>query len=272
MSLIKAIFAASRPETDDAQAQADALSTIRSLLATEVLTPEDLATADVYDLSEAIRAKGAAVCIFTRDDLDGRFVGTPAQAVTWLADNSRRIGDRMSEQGNEVIDTLLQGDGLYREVEDDLVEGQRSFYESERGGYWYVDEVQGGERYTIAKYLTEDQARTLNDRHAEALNGVEGVEIDAMWVIVDSALDPVGAYDSYQEAFNGASIASVPYAMLPPLAERIKQAKAANYTVNERAPGQWLFNDPDGNDDDSLAAPYDSADAAWAAAFIDLNY
>ena len=41
-------------------------------------------------------------------------------------------------------------------------EGERTAFQSERGGYWYVDEVQGGERYTIAKHLSEDQARIPN--------------------------------------------------------------------------------------------------------------
>lgn len=44
-------------------------------------------------------------------------------------------------------------------------------------------------------------------------------------------------------------------------------AKGAGYTVNERAPGVWVFNDPDGNDDD---ATHDSEGDAWDAAAADL--
>lgn len=246
MSLLKAIHACTT------------LAAVQDLLATQVLTVEDLATADVYDLSEAIRSKGAAVCIFTRDDLDGRYDGEPAAASAWLQTNARRIGDRLAETGNQVIDDLLSGDGVLAPDPDDedeideveaLIygdeghpsrsrtlepgdidalkaagytvnhkgegwvfndpdgnddetafstmttawiaakrdlatrpdaagqsEGERTAFESANGHYWYVDEVQGGERYTIAKYLTEDQAHAI-EGGAEPVDGTEGVVI-----------------------------------------------------------------------------------------------
>ncbi|USN15886.1 hypothetical protein PAPPERLAPAPP_01440 [Brevundimonas phage vB_BpoS-Papperlapapp] len=69
---------------------------------------------------------------------------------------------------------------LYRIGEDDPIltikedrEGERTSLYSERGAYWYVDEVQGGERYTIAKNLTEAQARDVA-AGAQPFDGVTG--------------------------------------------------------------------------------------------------
>lgn len=220
MSLLQAIHAATT------------LAAVKDLLATEVLTSEDLATADVYLLSEAIRSKGAAVCIFTHDDLDDRFDGTPVEAVTWLKDNASRIGDRMSEQGNQVIDDLLAGDGRLKDAEDDeddeidevealiygdtghpsrQTEGARTAFYSERGGYWYVDEVQGGERYTIIRNLSEEDARAVE----------LGADLsDYEWTLKRAGCEDV-PFNSYEEAFavaNGG--AAIPYRIVPPLAER----------------------------------------------------
>lgn len=54
-----------------------------------------------------------------------------------------------------------------------LTEGERTAYFSERGQYWYVDEVQGGERVTIAKNLTQDQANTVQAGQ-QPFDGVTG--------------------------------------------------------------------------------------------------
>lgn len=103
-----------------------------------------------------------------------RFNGASADAIHWLGLNSNRLEDRMSEHGNNALDDLLVDDGVYRDEDyEGDEEGARTAYESERGGYWYVDEVQGGERYTIAKHLTEDEAQAIAEG-AEPFDGETG--------------------------------------------------------------------------------------------------
>ncbi|WP_262029742.1 hypothetical protein [Microvirga sp. Mcv34] len=48
---------------------------------------------------------------------------------------------------------------------------------------------------------------------------------------------------------------------------RAEIAAAHGYTVNEKAPGQFVFNDPDGNDADN--GPWNTATEAWEAAYWD---
>jgi hypothetical protein len=48
---------------------------------------------------------------------------------------------------------------------------------------------------------------------------------------------------------------------------RARIAAAHGYTVNEKAPGQFVFNDPDGNDADN--GPWDTLQDAWDAAYWD---
>ena len=48
---------------------------------------------------------------------------------------------------------------------------------------------------------------------------------------------------------------------------RAEIAAAHGYTINEKAPGQFVFNDPDGNDADN--GPWDTAQEAWDAAYWD---
>ncbi|UTC29102.1 hypothetical protein BAMBUS_00190 [Brevundimonas phage vB_BpoS-Bambus] len=75
------------------------------------------AEVDVYTLTEAIRAAGAVPVVFTTDDLTDRYGGDDPEG--WLRDNARRIEDILSERGNQAIDDLLAGDGLFRSEDDE---------------------------------------------------------------------------------------------------------------------------------------------------------
>jgi hypothetical protein len=48
---------------------------------------------------------------------------------------------------------------------------------------------------------------------------------------------------------------------------RAEIAAAHSYTINEKAPGQFVFNDPDGNDADN--GQWQTAQEAWDAAYWD---
>lgn len=50
---------------------------------------------------------------------------------------------------------------------------------------------------------------------------------------------------------------------------KMLRAHAEGYTVRERAPGAFVFNDPDGNDADN--GPWQTENAAWEAAYADLR-
>jgi hypothetical protein len=50
---------------------------------------------------------------------------------------------------------------------------------------------------------------------------------------------------------------------------RNSRSREAGYTVNEKGPGIFVFNDPHGNDADN--GPWASADDAWAAAYDDID-
>ncbi|UTC28496.1 hypothetical protein GURKE_04940 [Brevundimonas phage vB_BpoS-Gurke] len=55
-------------------------------------------------------------------------------------------------------------------------------------------------------------------------------------------------------------------------AEKVEIARDAGYTVNRKTVGVhvfYVFNDPDGNDDDSADCEYPSAEKAWVAAYED---
>lgn len=71
----------------------------------------------VYDLTETIRAAGAAPTVFTVEDVIDRFDGTAEEAAAWLNDNARRLNDILSERGNAAIDDLLMYDGKLAEEE-----------------------------------------------------------------------------------------------------------------------------------------------------------
>lgn len=121
-----------------------------------------LATFQIHTLAQAIRERASAVVVFSPQDIFERFNGPSGDAIVWMDNNASRLEDRMSEHGNQVLDDLLADDGVYLDEDyEGEDEGARTAYESERGGYWYVDEVQGGERYTIAKHLTEDEAAAI---------------------------------------------------------------------------------------------------------------
>jgi len=55
----------------------------------------------------------------------------------------------------------------------------------------------------------------------------------------------------------------------PSPAEKTQIARDKGYTVNEKAPGQFVFNDPHGNDADN--GPWPTKDEAWEAAYDDLE-
>lgn len=158
MSMLKALHAATT------------LEAVRDILATQVLSVEDLATARESDLSMALSSQGAFASIWSVDDVADRFNGSRKEAAAWFAENSHRLGDILGQRGNDAIDDMLTGDGLSLDGDDDRA-----------------------------------------------------------------------------------------------------QAIEAGYTVNEKAPGQFVFNDPDGNDDDSLTSPYATEAEAWAAAYNDMD-
>ncbi|MPR10139.1 hypothetical protein [Microvirga tunisiensis] len=53
------------------------------------------------------------------------------------------------------------------------------------------------------------------------------------------------------------------------LDEKIEAAKGEGYTVNEKAAGEFVFNDPNGNDADN--GPWPTESKAWAAAYDDME-
>lgn len=123
-----------------------------------------LASYPIHTLAQAIRARDCAVVVFSPEDIFERFDGPTGDATRWMGDNANRLEDRMSEHGNQTLDDLLMYDAVYYDEEGaEAEEGERTAYESARGAYWYVDEVKGGERYTIAKHLTEDEAQAIAD-------------------------------------------------------------------------------------------------------------
>lgn len=84
----------------------------------------------VYDLTEAIRAAGAAPTVFTVEDVADRFDGTDEEAAAWLIDNRRRLDDLLSERGNEAIESLLMYDGkLASDDEDEADEEEAAMRE-----------------------------------------------------------------------------------------------------------------------------------------------
>jgi hypothetical protein len=50
---------------------------------------------------------------------------------------------------------------------------------------------------------------------------------------------------------------------------KMLRAHTAGYTIRERTPGAFVFNDPDGNDADN--GPWQTENAAWEAAYADLK-
>lgn len=78
---------------------------------------ETWAEVDVYDLTSALSDAGCAVTVFTVDDVTDRFGGD--DPATWLRNNRRNIEDILSSRGNEAIDDLLIGDGLYVSEDED---------------------------------------------------------------------------------------------------------------------------------------------------------
>ena len=123
-----------------------------------------LASYPIHTLAQAIRARDCAVVVFSPEDIFERFDGPTGDATRWMGDNANRLEDRMSEHGNQALDDLLMSDAVYYDEEGaEAEEGERTAYESARGAYWYVDEVKGGESFTIAKHLTEDEAQAIAD-------------------------------------------------------------------------------------------------------------
>lgn len=68
---------------------------------------------------------------------------------------------------------VVEAKGILAGLPHIQTEGERTAYFSERGQYWYVDEVQGGERVTIAKNLTQDQANAVQAGQ-QPFDGVTG--------------------------------------------------------------------------------------------------
>lgn len=77
---------------------------------------------EVYTLTSALSDAGCAVTVFTVDDVTDRFAGD--DPAGWLRANRRNIEDILSSRGNEAIDDLLIGDGLYVSEDDDEDEAE----------------------------------------------------------------------------------------------------------------------------------------------------
>lgn len=90
---------------------------------------------DVYVLSDALRAAGAAVTLFTVDDVAERFDGDRDAAADWLVGAERRLGDTLAERGNEALDDLLLADGVFKSADR---------IEAEEAGYTVEDDGKGG--------------------------------------------------------------------------------------------------------------------------------
>lgn len=87
-----------------------------------------------------------------------------------------QYGAFQPDRGVKVFLYTITGDEPILTIDDEdeaLPEGERTTYFSERGQYWYVDEVQGGERVTIAKNLTQDQAASVQAGQ-QPFDGVTG--------------------------------------------------------------------------------------------------
>lgn len=87
-----------------------------------------------------------------------------------------QYGAFQPDRGIKVFLYTITGDEPILTIDDEdeaLPEGERTTYFSERGQYWYVDEVQGGERVTIAKNLTQDQANAVQAGQ-QPFDGVTG--------------------------------------------------------------------------------------------------
>ncbi|USN14377.1 hypothetical protein KABACHOK_05640 [Brevundimonas phage vB_BpoS-Kabachok] len=136
------------------------------------------AEVDVYTLTEAIRVAGAVPVVFTTDDLTDRYGGDDPEG--WLRDNARRIEDLLSERGNQAIDDLLAGDGLFRS-EDDEDDNETI---ASAAGYQVVFSEKEGETYPYTAIGPEgdDVAWAVSEEEAWAgavdhMNGVPPDEI-----------------------------------------------------------------------------------------------
>ncbi|USN14511.1 hypothetical protein DOMOVOI_00360 [Brevundimonas phage vB_BpoS-Domovoi] len=136
------------------------------------------AEVDVYTLTEAIRAAGAVPVVFTTDDLTDRYGGDDPEG--WLRDNARRIEDTLSERGNQAIDDLLAGDGLFKS-EDDEDDNETI---ASAAGYHVVFSEKEGETYPYTAIGPEgdDVAWAVSEEEAWAgavdhMNGVPPDEI-----------------------------------------------------------------------------------------------
>lgn len=99
-------------------------------------------------------------------DTDGDWILLPPSNVTIYS----LPGEGIILSPDDGAAALIEAQTILAGLPHIVSEGDRTAFESARGGYWYVDEVQGGERYTIAKNLTEDQARSI-EAGAEPFNG-----------------------------------------------------------------------------------------------------
>ena len=165
-----------------------ALKDVRDELQTDYDAPDDLDATDAalsdwignldfaysYHI-ETLSVPGFRVVAY--DHTAGAVVDQRLVDTADLADAQQFAGMIWNQRGFGHDDVSVY---LYRFGADEPVftiqnddEGERTAFESERGGYWYVDEVQGGERYTIAKNLTEDQARAIA-AGAQPFDGVTG--------------------------------------------------------------------------------------------------
>ncbi len=67
--------------------------------------------ADIYALTDELRSRGCAVCVFQPVDAEG-VIRDGADAAEFLARNRKYLEDHLSEAGNEALQTYAEMDGI----------------------------------------------------------------------------------------------------------------------------------------------------------------
>jgi hypothetical protein len=102
----------------------------------------------------------------------------------------------------------------------------------------------------------------------EALAQEAGWNSSSVLLLIAQWADTSGQAASLTQYLNDAARDEAALSMVALTPDgRAEIAAAHGYTVNEKAPGQFVFNDPDGNDADN--GPWNTAPEAWEAAYWD---
>lgn len=102
----------------------------------------------------------------------------------------------------------------------------------------------------------------------EALAQAPGWDSNSVLLLIAQWAETSGQAASLTQYLTEAARDDVVMAVVALTADgRAEIAAAHGYTVNEKPSGQFVFNDPDGNDADS--GPWSTAEDAWEAAYWD---